>query len=52
MNPYLLGLIPAVILGCLNGYYWNRRGYKGWHLYYLGTIVFFCISVMIINFFR
>jgi uncharacterized membrane protein len=42
-HPLLLAIIPAVLAGILNGLYWRKRGYTGWHLYYLGAIAFYVI---------
>ncbi len=48
-NPLIFSFIPGIILGTLNGLYWRSRGYRGWHLFYLGTIAFYVLSVMILN---
>lgn len=48
-NPLLFSLIPAFVFGISNGYYWHRQGYKGWHLFYLGIIAFYALSVMILK---
>jgi hypothetical protein len=48
-NPLIFSLIPALVLGILNGWYWRKQGYKGWHLFYLGTMAFYALSVMILK---
>jgi hypothetical protein len=48
-NPLIFSLIPALVLGVLNGWYWRKQGYKGWHLFYLGTMAFYALSVMILK---
>lgn len=48
-NPFVLAIIPAVLAGVLNGLYWRKRGYTGWHLYYLGAIAFYVISATVIR---
>jgi hypothetical protein len=41
--------MPALVLGILNGWYWRKQGYKSWHLFYLGTMAFYALSVMILK---
>ena len=48
-NPLIFSLISALVLGILNGLYWRKQGYKGWHLFYLGTMAFYALSVMILK---
>lgn len=48
-NPFVLAIIPAVLAGILNGLYWRKRGYTGWHLYYLGGIAFYVICATAIK---
>jgi len=48
-NPFVLAIIPAVLAGVLNGLYWRKRGYTGWHLYYLGGIAFYVICATAIK---
>jgi len=48
-NPLIFSLIPGLVLGILNGLYWRKQGYKGWHLFYLGTMAFYALSVMILK---
>jgi hypothetical protein len=52
MNPFLISLIPAIILGVLNGIYWRKQGYRGWHLFYFGIIVFYGLSMMVFKFLK
>lgn len=49
-NPFILAIIPALFLGFLNGYYWGTKGYRGWHLYYLGSIVAYVAILKFIQF--
>lgn len=49
MNEIWLAVILSLILGSLNGYYWSRRGYRGWHLYFIGTIAIFGLIVLILK---
>lgn len=48
-NALTIALIPAVVLGTLNGIYWRKQGYRGWHLFYLGFMAFYALSVMILK---
>jgi hypothetical protein len=48
-NALTIALIPAVVLGTLNGFYWRKQGYRGWHLFYLGFMAFYALSVMILK---
>lgn len=27
-NPFLLAILPAILVGVLNGYYWGKHGYS------------------------
>jgi len=46
---FVISLIPGILLGVLNGIYWRKQGYRGWHLFYLGIVAFYTLSVMILN---
>ena len=48
-NPLIISIFPALVLGVANGIYWQRQGYKGWHLYYLGILAFYALSVIILQ---
>lgn len=48
-NPLIISLIPGIVLGVLNGLYWRSKGHRGWHLFYLGTIAFYVLSVLILT---
>jgi hypothetical protein len=50
MNKILIALIIALILGLINGFYWSKQGYRGWHIYFIGTIAFFGLISMILKF--
>jgi hypothetical protein len=52
MNYLTIAIFPGVLLGMINGIYWKKQGYKGWHLFYLGTMAFYAMSVMILKFFK
>lgn len=49
MNPFIISIIPGIVLGLANGFYWRRQGHRGWHLFYLGTVAFYVLSVMILT---
>jgi len=49
---YLIALIIGVSLGTLNSWYWYTQGYRGGKLFFLGTIAFFGITVLILKLFH
>jgi hypothetical protein len=50
MNKLLLAALIGLFLGFLNGYYWSRQGYRGWHIYFLGSIAFFGLASMVLKY--
>lgn len=46
-KEYIIAFIIALVLGSLNSWYWYKNGYRGGKLFFLGTIAFFGIVVMI-----
>jgi hypothetical protein len=50
MNKILLSFLIALAFGLINGYYWGKQGYKGWHIYFIGTIAFFGLVSMFLKF--
>lgn len=48
---YLYAIIVGLILGGLNSWYWHTKGYRGGKLFFMGTIAFFGIIVLILKLF-
>ena len=47
---YLITFLVALALGGLNSWYWKTQGYnQGGRLFFLGTIAFFGVIVLILN---
>ncbi|WP_165779269.1 hypothetical protein [Brumimicrobium salinarum] len=49
---YLYAFIGGLIFGGLNSWYWYTKGYRGGKLFFLGTIGFFGIIVLILKLFN
>ncbi|MES2587692.1 MAG: hypothetical protein V4622_01855 [Bacteroidota bacterium] len=52
MNNFLLAVLISLLFGLMNGFYWSKQGYKGWHIYFIGTIAFFGLYSMILKFMK
>lgn len=54
MTPiyYLYAFIGGLILGGLNSWYWYKKGYRGGKLFFMGTIAFFGIIMLILKLFN
>tara|TARA_B100000508_G_scaffold141093_1_gene146629 strand:+ start:151534 stop:151698 length:165 start_codon:yes stop_codon:yes gene_type:complete len=48
---YLYAVLGGLILGGLNSWYWYHQGYRGGKLFFMGTIAFFGIIVLILKLF-
>jgi hypothetical protein len=48
---YLFAFIGGLLLGILNSWYWYTQGYRGGKLFFLGTIAFFGIILLILKLF-
>ena len=46
---YLFTFLGAMFLGALNSYYWYTQGHRGGKLFFLGTIAFFGIIMLILK---
>jgi hypothetical protein len=49
---YLYAFIGGLILGGINSWYWFRNGYRGGKLFFLGTVGFFGIIMLILKSFN
>lgn len=49
---YLYAFIGGLILGGINSWYWYRKGYRGGKLFFMGTIAFFGIIMLILKLFN
>ncbi len=49
---YLYALIGGLVLGGLNSWYWYTKGYRGGKLFFMGTIAFFGIIMLILKLFN
>lgn len=52
MQNYIWAMLPALIAGSINSYYWYTRGYRGGKLFFMGTIAFYGITLLILNLFK
>jgi hypothetical protein len=50
MNIFSISILVALFLGVINGYYWSKQGYRGWHIYFMGTIAFFGLILLFLKF--
>ena len=49
---YIYAFLAALILGGLNSLYWKKQGYnQGGRLFFLGTIAFFGVIMVILKLF-
>ncbi|WP_165851355.1 hypothetical protein [Brumimicrobium aurantiacum] len=48
---YINAFIGGLILGGINSWYWYRKGYRGGKLFFLGTIAFFGVIMLILRLF-
>jgi len=48
---YLYALIAGFLLGSINSWYWYTQGYRGGKLFFLGTIAFFGVILLILKLF-
>ena len=49
---YIYAFVAALIIGGLNSIYWKNKGYnQGGRLFFLGTIAFFGIIMVILKLF-
>ena len=46
---YLYAFIGGFVHGGINSWYWYRNGYRGGKLFFLGTIAFFGIAILILK---
>lgn len=42
-NPLILAIIPAIVLGFLNGYYWGKQGYNRVQYTILGMFIAYAL---------
>ncbi|WP_165366265.1 hypothetical protein [Brumimicrobium glaciale] len=54
MTPinYLYAFIGGLIFGGINSWYWYRNGYRGGKLFFMGTIAFFGVIMLILKLFN
>jgi len=46
---FIYALIAGLLLGGLNSWYWFTKGYRGGKLFFLGTIAFFGVIMLILK---
>lgn len=53
MSPwyYLYAFIGGIALSALNSWYWYKQGYRGGKLFFMGTIAFFGVIILILKLF-
>ncbi len=51
-NPLVLSIIPAIIIGLINGWYWRKQGYSMFTYSFYGSIVAFGFILTIVKYFR
>lgn len=51
-SPFVLGIIPAIVLGIFNGLYWKKQGYSQRQYTILGMFIAYAFIVKAIGFFR
>lgn len=49
-DPLILAILPAIILGFINGYYWSKQGYNRFQYTFLGAIMFYAILAKAIQY--
>jgi hypothetical protein len=52
MNKYLIIAIISLVFGFLNSLYWYTKGYRGGKLFFIGSIAFFGISMLVAQLFE
>lgn len=48
---FLYAFVIGLLLGSINSLYWYKKGYRGGKLFFLGTIAFFGIVVLLMKLF-
>lgn len=48
---YLYAALGGIALGSLNSWYWYTKGYRGGKLFFMGSIAFFGIIMLILKMF-
>ncbi|HLV41876.1 MAG TPA: hypothetical protein VKY37_06340 [Brumimicrobium sp.] len=51
-QDFLYAFIGGLLFGGINSWYWYKKGYRGGKLFFLGTIAFFGILVLILKLFN
>lgn len=47
----LIAVIPAIIIGVINGFYWKKQGYSQLQYTILGAFIAYALLVKAIDFF-
>lgn len=52
MNKYLIITFISLVFGLINSIYWYSKGYRGGKLFFMGTIAFFGIAMLVVQLFE
>lgn len=51
VDNILFAFLIALVLSSINSWYWYTKGYRGGKLFFLGTVAFFGVIMLILKLF-
>ncbi len=49
-NPFILAVLPAILTGFLNGYYWSKQGYNRVQYTVFGMFIAYALFMKLFKF--